>query len=196
MRLPGKKRSGNPILASDWNMLIDALEARTPRPGMGLEIVSMAGGFTFRVRKSSSSESSSASTCSFGEIITFKDGDQTKTGIRGGVVYAGDKVWDVEPKAITLTASGTFKVYLEVGVTANVEDGALLPGIKTSTAPEWKQAAQYPSQTIPTTPSGTGKVIIAAGTLTIEDGIATFDRAGCGAIQVGHCPGILTHSRI
>jgi hypothetical protein len=53
MHLPSKKRPGNPILAKDWNMLIDALEARTPRPGPGMEIVSSSGGFTFRVKSSS-----------------------------------------------------------------------------------------------------------------------------------------------
>lgn len=50
MRLPAKKRPGNPVLAKDWNLLIDALEARTPRPGPGTEIVHSSGGFTFRVR--------------------------------------------------------------------------------------------------------------------------------------------------
>ena len=53
MRLPPKKRPGNPILASDWNMLIDAMEARTPRPGPGTEIVFSSGGFSFRVRAAS-----------------------------------------------------------------------------------------------------------------------------------------------
>lgn len=59
MRLPPKKRPGNPILASDWNLLIDAMEARTPRPGPGTEIVSSSGGFSFRVRATASSGSSS-----------------------------------------------------------------------------------------------------------------------------------------
>jgi hypothetical protein len=53
MRLPPKKRTGYPILASDWNMLIDAMEARTPRPGPGTEIVFSSGGFSFRVRAAS-----------------------------------------------------------------------------------------------------------------------------------------------
>jgi hypothetical protein len=198
MRLPGKKRPGNPILASDWNLLIDAIEARTPRPGTGVELVSSSGGFTYRVRKTAASGSSS-DDCPFGEILTYKDGDTTKTGIRGGVVYAGEKVWNVDPKALTLTVTGTFKIFLEVGVTANVEDGVLLPGIKTSTAPEWKQVAgdgNYPNQTIPTAPTGNGKAIIAAGILTIEDGSATFAKAGCGTIRIDHCPGTLTHTRL
>ena len=196
MKLPPKKRPGNPILASDWNTLIDALEARTPRPGMGLELVSAAGGFTFRARKSSASESSQSTNCPFGEIITYQDGDTLKTGIQGGVVYAGDKVWDVEPKALTLTATGTYKVWLEVNVTANVEDEVLLPGIKTSTEPAWKQSGDsYPTQTMPTAPSGTGKAIIALGTLTLKDGKANFVKTGCGVVRIDHCPGTLTHTR-
>jgi hypothetical protein len=59
MRLPSRKRPGNPILASDWNLLIDALEARTPRPGPGTEIIAATGGFSFRVRPTAASASAS-----------------------------------------------------------------------------------------------------------------------------------------
>lgn len=199
MRLPPKKRPGNPVLASDWNLMIDALIARTPQPGSGVELVFTSGGFTYRVRKTSGPGSTGGETCPFGDIITYMDGDNSVTGIRGGVVYAGDKVWNVDPRPLNLEATGTFKVYLEVGVTANVEDDVLLPGIETSTAPEWKQVSgdeNYPDQDIPTAPSGTGKAIIAAGILTIEDGSATLAKAGCGSISINHCPGILGHTRI
>lgn len=60
MRPPPKKRPGNPILASDWNLLIDALIARTPRPGPGIEIVSSSGGFSFRVRPTAGGSGQSA----------------------------------------------------------------------------------------------------------------------------------------
>lgn len=36
MNLPPKKKKDDPILASDWNKLIDAIAARTPAPGAGL----------------------------------------------------------------------------------------------------------------------------------------------------------------
>ncbi|MEY4245953.1 MAG: hypothetical protein RLZZ245_3538 [Verrucomicrobiota bacterium] len=198
MRLPSKKRSGHPILAKDWNQLIEAIEARTPCPGIGLELVFMASGFTYRVRRSSALESGNQTvTCPFGEIITFKEGETLKTGIRGGVVYAGDKVWDIEAKTISLSATGSYKVWLEIGVTAHAEDGVLLPGLKTSSEPVWKQSsAQYPSQTLPTAPAGTGIAIVALGTLNIEDGKASFSRAACGSVRIDHCPGTLTHQRI
>ena len=198
MRLPPKKRPGNPILASDWNTLIEALEARTPRPSAGLDLISVSGGFAYRVRQMGGGSATIPGE-PFAEIITWKDGETKKTGIRGGVVYAGDKVWNVDHKALNLEASGTFKAYLEVSVTANVEDGVLLPGIKTSTAPEWKQVSgdgQYPNQTIPTAPAGTGKAIIAIGILTIEDGSATLMPAGGGSISIDHCPGTLSHTRV
>jgi hypothetical protein len=47
MRLPLKKKPGDPVLATDWNLLLDAIEARTPRPGYGLQFISSSGGFSY-----------------------------------------------------------------------------------------------------------------------------------------------------
>ena len=47
MRLPQKKKPGDPVLASDWNLLLEAIAARTPRPGAGLELTSSSGGFAY-----------------------------------------------------------------------------------------------------------------------------------------------------
>jgi hypothetical protein len=47
MRLPQKKKPGDPVLASDWNLLLDAVAARTPRSGAGLELVASSGGFAY-----------------------------------------------------------------------------------------------------------------------------------------------------
>lgn len=46
-RLPQKKKPGDPVLASDWNALLDAIAARTPRPGAGLDLVASSGGFAY-----------------------------------------------------------------------------------------------------------------------------------------------------
>jgi len=196
MRLPPKKRPGNPILATDWNTLVDALAARTPRPSATLEIVSTSGGFSYRARQAAASTGAALSDCPFGQIVTWVEDETTKTGIKGGVIYAGDKVWNVPNKELNLEATGTFLIWLEIGVTANVGDGVLLPGLQTSTTPEWKQVGSdggnYPGQTIPTAPAGTGKAVVAIGLLTIADGAATLSPAGCGTIRVTHCPGSLT----
>jgi hypothetical protein len=47
MKLPEKKRPGDPVLASDWNMLLDAIAARTPRSGNGLRFIETSGGFSY-----------------------------------------------------------------------------------------------------------------------------------------------------
>jgi hypothetical protein len=199
MRLPSKKRPGNQILAADWNLLIDALQARTPRPSHGMEIVSSSGGFSYRLRQVAGGGELSLPGQPFAEIITWKEGETKKTGIRGGAVYAGDKVWNVEHRELNLDASGSYRVWLEVGVTANVFDDVLFPGLDTSTAPEWKQQSgngDYGDQEIPEVPSGTGKAVIAIGELNIANGSATLIPASAGSIQIEHCPGSLWHTRI
>ena len=45
--LPPRKKPGDPILAADWNAMIAALEARTPRPGSGLSMVMTPEGFCY-----------------------------------------------------------------------------------------------------------------------------------------------------
>ena len=47
MRLPPRKKPGDPVLASDWNLLLEAIAARTPRPGTGLELTAASGGFAY-----------------------------------------------------------------------------------------------------------------------------------------------------
>lgn len=50
MKLPPKKKPGDPVLAADWNTLVEALAARTPRPSTGMEIVVSSGGFLYRIK--------------------------------------------------------------------------------------------------------------------------------------------------
>jgi hypothetical protein len=46
-RLPPRKKRGDPVLAEDWNALLDAIASRTPRPGTGLELIASSGGFAY-----------------------------------------------------------------------------------------------------------------------------------------------------
>ena len=48
MNLPPKKNRGDPILARDWNLLVDAVAARTPRTGSGLHLSQTASGFAYQ----------------------------------------------------------------------------------------------------------------------------------------------------
>lgn len=47
MRMPQKKKPGDPVLAEDWNLLLDAVSARTPRSGNGLKLICSSGGFAY-----------------------------------------------------------------------------------------------------------------------------------------------------
>ena len=73
MRLPEKKRPGQPVLASDWNLLLDAIAARTPRPSPGLELVQGSGGFAYRLRPTAGDEGGAAAPHPF-QILGSLDG--------------------------------------------------------------------------------------------------------------------------
>jgi len=85
MRLPEKKRPGNPVLASDWNLLIEAVAARTPRPSPGVELVHSSGGFLFRLRPVAASSGTTAGpTCRAFYLVVSRTyfGDSEKLWIQ------------------------------------------------------------------------------------------------------------------
>ena len=141
-----------------------------------------------------------AQSCPLGELVTWVDDPDTKVGISGGVVYAGPNVFAVDRHEINLNVAFDGYAWLEVGITANLEDGVLLPGLSASTTPVWKTGSSYDDQTIPTATDETGTAIIAIGRLVVDvtggtPGVATLSPAGCGHATVTHCPGSLTISR-
>jgi len=147
-------------------------------------------------------------TCRFGELITIpaEAPADPKRAIRGGVIFCGDKNYNVEPKVLNLTASGTWLIFLRIPVTANIDDAGeiLLPGVETSTADDpadfWEllswsvgpPATQYPNNTRPILGTGVGEIVIPIGKLTVSDGSATLVPARCGNITIDHCAGTLT----
>jgi hypothetical protein len=84
VKLPPRKKPGDPILASDWNMLLDAIAARTPRPGSGLELTTTAGGFTYSSGASPGSSRSPAPPFSVAAIR--KDAGSWKVTLHPGWV--------------------------------------------------------------------------------------------------------------
>lgn len=204
MRLPPKKRPGNPILASDWNALIDALAARTPRPSAGMELVFTSSGFAFRARSSSSAESGGGTPCPFGEIITWKDGTLTKTGIRGGLIHCGDQNWNLDPQELNPQTNGVWLVSIGFEVEVNRDDDGelLLPAVKTGTRPTgnwtqtaWSEGTDYPANTAPVVSTGKGNIVLPVGKLTINGGSVRLEPTGCGPFTIKHCAGTLSYSR-
>jgi hypothetical protein len=207
MRLPPKKRPGNPILASDWNALIEALEARTPRPSAGLELIWVSGGFAYRVRQMAGggeTSSASASIRPFGEIITWQDGETKKTGIRGGTIICGDQNWNIDPQSVNPEADGIWLVSIAVTAEVNRDDDneILLPGVKTGTKPTgdwtkttWNEGTDYPENEAPQVSTGEGTIILPIGKLTIADGAVRLEPTGSGGFTINHCAGTLGFNR-
>lgn len=204
MRLPPKKRPGNPILAKDWNTLIDALEARTPRQSAGMELVFTPGGFVYRVRRSSAGGGVTGAPCPFGEIITWQDGGTGKTGIRGGLIHCGDQNWNLDPQEVNPEADGEWLVSIGIEVEVNRDDDGelLLPGVKTGTRPSgswtktaWSEDTDYPVNTAPEVSTGNGRIVLPIGKLTIHDGAVRLEAAGCGGFTITHCAGTLGYTR-
>jgi hypothetical protein len=80
--------------------------------------------------------------------------------------------------------------WLEVSITAIVEDDVLLPGGDVTAATDGS-GTTLPDNTIPTYSSAAGTLYISLGSWAL----GKFTPAGCGNIQVSHCPGSLTYSR-
>ena len=120
-----------------------------------------------------------------------------KTGIRGGVVYAGPNVYSIDPFEINLSIARDDLVWLRVAIEANAADGVLLPGIESSTTPTWNTGSSYPPQNVPTADDPSGTAIIALGRLVVDTsggtpGTASFTPESCGPATVNHCPGTLS----
>ena len=201
MRLPPRKRPGNPVLASDWNLLIDALEARTPRPSQGMELVFTTAGFSYRTRRTgTASDTSSPPPCPFGGLVSMEVAGETVTAIRGGTVHCGDKNFVIDDKQ-TPTSDGDWLAYLSVGCEVNQDDDSsiLLPGVKTGTAPSgiryMSAGSGYSDNSNPEAGSGQGTIILPIGTVSVTDGKARFLPDGCGNFTIEHCAGTLNYHR-
>ena len=147
-----------------------------------------------------------SSTCFFGEIISVEDDPDFDKGIRGGIVYCGDKNFNVPFYGIELDSDSDKLIYLEIDCESNQDDDneMILPGIKTSSETSadsfwddltWSEGADYPDNDNPDAGDGLGTIIIPIGRLTVKDGSAKLDAAGCGHVKIEQCGGILTHTR-
>ena len=188
MRLPDKKRPGNPVLASDWNLLLDAIAARTPRPSPGLELVQASGGFAYRMRRVAAGDSGSAPTAcrAFYATEVREVSDVPHLFLVTGQVMGGEG--NLTPE-IDLGAIDEDNppddgfVWLEISGEGEVVDDVLLPGFEVQDA-EVGSGAEMPSNTVPTANSPSGTVHVLLGEW--HDG--EFRPVRCGNIQVGFCP--------
>ncbi len=169
--------------------------------GPTLALVSLGGG-----------GSVAAGPCWLGEIITWEEGSGPdpgiKTGLRGGIIEAGEDQWWVENFEIASTPDREVLLWAELDILANVtEDNAVtLSGIRSADREsfafhEGDISSGYPDKVIPEifpgeeAAPGEGKIILPIGRLKVEAGVITLESSGCGHFIVNHCPGNLTYSR-
>ena len=121
----------------------------------------------------------------------YQDGENWK--LLGGTVTCGagtETIADITIGTIaTPPADGTF-YWLACVVDANEEDDVLLPG-GTLTDVTVDSGETLPGNTIPVVGAIEGTIHISLG----EWMNGKFITAGCGNIQISHCPGSLTYQR-
>lgn len=205
MKFPNEPRKGESI-AQAFSELLRWCRANN--------VVGIAGG---AVRESSNGKTlvlpqtttrtggaSAAALCPFGQIISYKEDDEPKKGIRGGIVYCGESNIEVPNQELNLDSDGDWLIWIEVECIANRDDDEeiFLPGMTSATAPPtnwekvtWSESASYPDNTSPTVATGAGTIIIPIGRLKIKDGVPSLANTDCGHIRINQCAGILTHTR-
>lgn len=151
--------------------------------------------------------------CYLGELETWTEGEGEEavslTGIRGGMVYCGDRNFSVPRYEIDMETDGVWLVFLRLGCEVNRDDDGeiILPGILTSAETDpadfWEfdtwtagpPETQYPDNTPPDVATGLGEIIIPLGKLTIAAGVASFVSVDCGNVTITQCGGTLAHTR-
>jgi len=143
-------------------------------------------------------------SCPFGEIIKWTDGENSITGIRGGLIACGDWNFNVADWPLDLGTDGSWLVEISItGVEAATDDDVqiFIPGVVTASGtPTWAKSAytgseNYTSNTNPAAPGDDGTVIVPVGVLTITGGSPSLVPAGCGSATIGQCAGILNVTR-
>ena len=149
-----------------------------------------------------------SSPCSFGGIVNNDDPTNNRA-ILGGAITCGDQNFNVANYPFPVNANGSqdgqWLIEISIdGITFNTDDddSLILPNIETATGtPTWNKIAytgseNYTSNTNPTTPTGTGTVVLPIGVLRVSGVSATLANTGCGAFYVDQCAGVLSYSRL
>lgn len=118
---------------------------------------------------------------------------ETEWKLLGGTVTGGGGTETIDAITIgnieTPPADGTF-YWLVCNMTANEEDGVLLPGGNLTSATTGS-GSSVPDNNMPEIGSLSGQLNISLG----EWMGGVFTPAGCGNIQIFHCPATLSYSR-
>jgi hypothetical protein len=196
--LPKKATGAAPGLVSpaQWNRVVEALAGllaqtleNSPQSGADIGIRKSAGGWVPYLKRRGGGSSSASTDAPFCKVYR----DETDWKLLGGTVTCGAGTETIADITIGTIASppadGTF-YWLACDVDANEEDDVLLPG-GTLTAAATGSGTSLPSDIIPEVGAIEGTIHISLG----EWMNGKFIPAGCGNLQISHCPGSLTFMR-
>jgi len=113
--------------------------------------------------------------------------------LTGGTVTGGEgneTVPDIDLGDVGDEPAGGTHFWLECSGDAITEDDVLLPGFDLTTATVGS-GASLPSNTIPTAAAPAGVLHVSLGSWSA----GKFIPAGCGNLQISHCPGTLSYAR-
>jgi hypothetical protein len=167
------------------NELIRGIRRGRPIAGVGLLSEEKDDGILL----TATAQGGGSANCPFGNTYV----SEGSVELRGGTVMGGEGTVTVDDETIGTVGSepadGTH-VWLEIGFTATVEDDVLLPGGDVTTA-TIGSGTTVPSNTVPTASSPTGTLYVDLGDWLN----GAFRPAGCGNLQIFHCPGSLSYTR-
>ena len=123
MRLPLKVNPGDPVRASEWNVMVDFLRSLLPNPSSGVRVTRGPSGTTFTADSGRGRTPTIVLPIPLFRIIDKSDKDGLKIGIYGGTVldvqtggraYLAEDIGLITAKFTTQEVSGDGVVWLGI----------------------------------------------------------------------------------
>ena len=188
MRPPPKPMKGGSVEAT-INAIIDYITASRITSIVGGRVVEKPGGTSIVVADQAQRSKRAIKTGPFCRVFK-SEGNWYLTGGQVSCGEGNETIADIDFGSIATPPTDGTHFWLAISFTATVEDDVLLPGGDV-TAATVASGTTIPDNTIPTASVPAGTIHVSLGSWTGE----VFVPAGCGNIQIAHCPGSLTYSR-
>lgn len=170
-----------------------------------ITIKNSESGYTAILKRRSTS--SASAPCSFGAVYS-PVGETVTRAILGGALMCGDQNFAVPHYTVATSTDGAAdgEWLVEISLSGiefatDDDDVVFLPGVVTASGtPAWNLVSysgveNYTDNTNPSTPGGSGTIVIPIGRIIVTNDAVQFFPTGCGDIYVTQCAGILRFTR-